>query len=154
VCRLVAASGTRRRFHTSGGARMRPANDSSPVRRPPKRGAKGGRVRLISFRADAAEFLLIDENARTVGLSRGSYLRACALGSPGPRARRAPHINAEALAYATAALNKAGSLLNQIARQLNSGGAHITAGEYLAVLGQVRAALDNILEIVGRKTRL
>jgi hypothetical protein len=133
---------------------MRPANDSSPVRRPPKRGAKGGRVRLISFRADAAEFLLIDENARTVGLSRGSYLRACALGSPGPRARRAPHINAEALAYATAALNKAGSLLNQIARQLNSGGAHITAGEYLAVLGQVRAALDNILEIVGRKTRL
>jgi len=133
---------------------MRPANDSTPVRRPPKRGAKGGRVRLISFRADDAEFLVIDENARTVGLSRGSYLRACALGSPGPRARRAPPINAEALAHATAALNKAGSNLNQIARKLNAGGANIMAREYLTVLREVRAALDGILEIVGRKGRV
>ena len=133
---------------------MRPANDSSPVRRPPKRGAKGGRVRLISFRADAAEFLLIDENARTVGLSRGSYLRACALGSPGPRAKRAPHVNAEALAYATAALNKVGSNLNQIARTLNAGGATVSADECFAALAETRAAVCRILEIVGRKERL
>jgi hypothetical protein len=132
---------------------MRPANDPPPGRRKPERGKKGGRVRLISFRADAAEFLLIDENARTVGLSRGSYLRACALGSPGPRARRAPPINAEALAHATAALNKAGSNLNQIARVLNAGGANIMAREYVAALMEVRAAVRRILEIVGRKDR-
>ncbi len=130
---------------------MRPANDPPPVRNPPNRGAKGGRVRLISFRADAAEFLLIDENAHTVGLSRGGYLRACALGSPGPRARRAPPINAEALAHAVAALNKAGSNLNQLVRILNSGGAVGMANESSATLTEVRAAASKILEIVGRK---
>jgi hypothetical protein len=113
----------------------------------------GGRVRLISFRADAAEFLLIDANARIVGLSRGSYLRTCALGSPGPRARRAPHVNAEALAHATAALNKVGSNLNQIARTLNAGNAPIAAHECFAALAETRTALSRILEIVGRKEK-
>jgi hypothetical protein len=133
---------------------MMPADDPQPARPAPKRGAKGGRVRLISFRADAAEFRLIDENARTVGLSRGGYLRACALGSPGPRARRAPTVNAEALGRATAALNKAGANLNSVARILNSGGATVTAQEYHAVLHEVRTAVTQILEIVGRKDRL
>jgi hypothetical protein len=132
---------------------MIPANDPPPGRRPPNRGKKGGRVRLISFRADAAEFLLIDERARTVGLSRGSYLRTCALGSPGPRARRAPPINAEALAHAVAALNKAGSNLNQIARVLNASGSIGIATESFAALAETRAAVARILEIVGRKNR-
>ena len=87
-------------------------------------------------------------------MSTAGYLRACALdGSPGPRAQRAPHVNAEALAHATAALNRIGSLLNQCTRALNAGGAHMLAREYLAVLMKVRAALDRILEIVGRKER-
>jgi hypothetical protein len=133
---------------------MKPANDQFPDRRPPNRGAKGGRVRLISFRADAAEFLVIDENARTAGMSRGSYLRACALGSPGPRARRAPHINAEALAYATAALNKVGSNLNQIAHVLNAGGSATTTLECYRAIREVRQAVDQILELVGRKERV
>jgi hypothetical protein len=131
---------------------MIPANDPPPGPRKPNRGKKGGRVRLISFRADAAEFVLIDENARTVGMSRGSYLRACALGSPGPRARRAPHVNAEALAYATAALNKVGSNLNQIARALNAGGARIAAHECSAALAETRMAVARILKIVGRRS--
>jgi hypothetical protein len=86
-------------------------------------------------------------------MSLASYLRECALGSPGPRAKRSPPINAEMLARATAALNKAGSNLNQIARVLNTAGAEIAAQEYLVVLDGVRAALDQILEIVGRKGR-
>ena len=107
----------------------------------------------IGVGCDAAEFVIIDDKARTAGLSLASYLRACALGSPGPRAKRSPPVNAEALAHAVAALNKAGNLANQIARQLNAGGASITASEYLAVLADIRAALDRILEIVGRKER-
>jgi hypothetical protein len=149
----MAAGETRRRFHGSGGAYMIPVNDPGPVRQPPKRGKKGGRVRLISFRASAAEFLLIDENARTAGLSRGSYLRACALGNPGPRARRAPPINAEVLAHAVAALNRVGSNLNQIARILNSSGAIGIATQSFAALAETQAAVCRILEIVGRKER-
>jgi hypothetical protein len=128
------------------------ANDNSPVTR---RSGSETRQRSapVSVRFLPAERDVVETNARTVGLSVASFLRACALGSPGPRARRAPPINAEALAHATAALNKAGSNLNQIARKLNAGGANIMAREYLAVLMDVRAALDRILDIVGRKGR-
>lgn len=75
------------------------------------------------------------------------------LGTPGPRARRSPPVNAEALARATAALNKVGSNLNQIAHVLNAGGSGLTTQECFAALAEVRAALSRILEIVGRKDR-
>jgi hypothetical protein len=130
------------------------APETTAARRPSTRGKKGGRTRFLALRLDEVEYLLIDEYARTAGLSRGSFLRAAALGSPGPRAQRAPTVNAEALAHATAALNKVGSNLNQIARALNSGAAISTANECFAALAQVRAAAARILEIVGRKDRL
>jgi hypothetical protein len=129
------------------------ANDnSSPV---PRRGGSQKRQRnhKIGVGCDAAEFVIIDDKARTAGLSLASYLRACALGSPGPRAKRSPPVNAEALAYATAALNKVGNNLNQLARGFHAGGANIMAREYLGVLGEVRCAVDRILEIVGRKEK-
>jgi hypothetical protein len=135
-----------------GGAPVTANDNALPVAR--RSGSqKRQRNHKIGVGCDAAEFVIIDDKARTAGLSLASYLRACALGSPGPRAKRSPPVNAEALAHAVAALNKAGNLANQIARQLNAGGASITASEYLAVLADIRAALDRILEIVGRKER-
>lgn len=150
---LGAASGNRARFHTFGGAPVTANDNSSPVMR--RSGSqKRQRAFKIGVGCDAAELVVIDHNARTAGLSRASYLRACALGSPGPRARRAPPVNAEALAHATAALNKVGSLLNQIARTLNAGGSTVTTHECFAALAETRAAVCRILEIVGRKERL
>ena len=108
----------------------------------------------IGVACDAAEFVIIDDKARTAGLSLASFLRACALGSPGPRAKRSPTVNVEALAHATAALNKVGSNLNQIARVLNAGGADVTTHECFAALAETRAAVTRILEIVGRKERV
>ncbi len=122
--------------------------------RPSTRGKKGGRTRFLALRLDEVEYLLIGEYARMAGLSRGSFLRAAALGSPGVRAQRAPTVNAEALAHATAALNKVGSNLNQIARALNSGGAPVAADACAKVLADVRAAAARILDIVGRSKRL
>jgi hypothetical protein len=107
----------------------------------------------IGVACDPAEFNGIDHKARIAGLSRGGYLRTCALGSPGPRAHRSPPINAEVLAHAVAALNKAGSNLNQIARVLNSSGAIGIATESFAALTDTRAAVALILQIVGRKDR-
>ena len=129
------------------------ANDnSSPVTR--RSGSqKRQRNHKIGVGCDAAEFVIIDDKARTAGLSLASYLRACALGSPGPRAKRSPPVNAEALAHATAVLNKVGSNVNQLARGFNSGGANIMAREYLGVLAEIRSAVDRILEIVGRKEK-
>jgi hypothetical protein len=114
---------------------------------------KRQRQRKIGVACDAADFIVIDHKARAAGLSLASYLRACALGAPGPRAQRAPTVNAEALAHATAALNKVGSNLNQIARSLNAA-TPIAANECHAALADVRAAVVRILDIVGRKTSL
>ena len=131
------------------------ANDN---RRPPSRYKRSGsqkrvRLRKIPVACDDDEFLLIDDRARAVGLSRPSFLRACGLGTPGPRARRSPTVNAEALARATAALNKVGSNLNQIAHVLNAGGTSLTTQECFAALSETRAAAAAIREIVGRKDR-
>jgi hypothetical protein len=94
----------------------------------------------------------VEEKARDVGLSLASFLRACGLGAPGPRARRTPPVNAEALGRATAALNKVGSNLNQIAHTLNAGGA-VTTEECFAALSETRSAAAAIREIVRRKDR-
>lgn len=95
----------------------------------------------------------IEARAREAGLSLAAFLRAAALGTPGPRARRSPHVNAEALGRATAALNKVGSNLNQMARGLNAGFTPV-AQDCIAALFEVRAAAALIREIVGRKDRL
>ncbi|HLJ45455.1 MAG TPA: hypothetical protein VKU01_05585 [Bryobacteraceae bacterium] len=130
------------------------ANDNTSFAARRSGSQKRQRTRNIPVPVDPAEFVIIDDKARTAGMSRASFARAAMLGSPGPRAQRAPTVNAEALAHATAALNKIGSLLNQQVRVLNSGGSTITASQCSAVLAEVRTAVDRILEIVGRKTRL
>jgi hypothetical protein len=136
-----------------GGAPMTANGGSQPP--PAKRSGsqKRVRVRKIPVACDDAEFSLIDGRAREVGLSRPSFLRACGLGTPGPRARRSPPVNAEALGRATAALNKVGSNLNQIAHGLNAGGFSLTAQECFAALAETRAAAAAIREIVMRKDR-
>ena len=60
---------------------------------------------------------------------------------------------ADSAACAVAALNKAGSNLNQIAHRLNAAQA-IGAEESAAALADTRAAVVRILEIVGRADRL
>jgi hypothetical protein len=148
----IAAGGTGRRFHASGGATVTANDNVAPV--PRRSGSQKRQRRLkIGVACDPAEFVVIDDKARTAGLSRGSFLRSCALGSPGPRARRSPPINAEVLAHAVAALNKAGSNLNQIARILNASGAMGIATASFEALTETRAAVTRILEIVGRKDR-
>jgi hypothetical protein len=125
---------------------------ASENRRKPQRGRKGGRVRVVASRVSTEEYLCLDVKAREAGLSIGSYLRATALGAPGPRAKRSPPINAELLAYAVAQLNRAGSNLNQIARTLNAAQA-VGSGETLAAVAETREAVTRILDIVGRRNR-
>jgi Bacterial mobilisation protein (MobC) len=128
------------------------ANENTQLQSAKRSGSqKRVRSRTIPVACDDEEFFRIDGRAREVGLSRPSFLRACGLGTPGPRARRSPTVNAEALARATAALNKVGSNLNQIAHVLNAAGAGLTTPECFAALSETRAAAAAIREIVGRK---
>jgi len=130
------------------------ANDNAQP--PPPQGKRSGsqkrvRLRKIPVACNDDEFSQIDARAREVGLSRPSFLRACGIGTPGPRARRSPHVNAEALGRATAALNKVGSNLNQIAHGLNAGGFSLVLQECHAALAEARAAAAAIRAIVTER---
>jgi hypothetical protein len=114
---------------------------------------KRQRQHALKIALNDHELVLIEEKALACGLSRSSYGRASLLGTPGPRAQRTPPINAEALGRATAALNKIGSNLNQIAHVLNASGAIGMARDYERTLAVVREAATAIREIVGRKDR-
>ena len=130
--------------------------NASPQPRPPskRRGSqKRIRRRKIPVACDDQEFFQIDERARAVGLSRPSFLRASGLGTPGPRARRAPTVNAEALGRAMAALNKVGSNVNQMAHGLNAGGFSVLAQECFAALAEVQAAAAAIRAAVMDEDR-
>ena len=127
---------------------MNESQTSAAVRGSEKR----RRGHKVDTRWDGIEHAFLAAAAQTAGLSKGGYIRALVLGCPGPRSQRAPSVNAVALAHATAALNKVGSNLNQIARVLNAGGANVTTKEYLAALREVRAVLASMLRIVGRES--
>jgi hypothetical protein len=127
------------------------ANPQPAVRRSGSEKRQRGAPVSVRFLPD--ERTVVQEKARAAGLSVASFLRASGLGAPGPRAQRTPTINAEALARATAALNKVGSNLNQIAHVLNAGGAIGMAQDYRTTLDVVREAAAAIREIVGRKDR-
>lgn len=133
---------------------MTPNATSAP---PPRRGRSGSQKRRrgysLQIALDGEEFAHVKEYAARAGLSASSYGRAAMLGLPGPRARRAPTLNAEVIARATAALNKVGSLLNQIARVLNAGGAIKLAQECFAAFAEVKAAAAAIRNALGRTDR-
>jgi hypothetical protein len=114
---------------------------------------KRQRVKSLQIALTPEEFTVACERASAAGLSPSSYGRTLLLGAPGPRARRSPPLNAELLAHAVAQLNKAGSNLNQIARILNSGQA-VGSREAIEALTDTRAAVVQILDIVGRRDRL
>ena len=123
-------------------------------RRAPKRGEKGGRARVVSVRVLAQELDSLQERSQAAGLSLGAYLRSCALGDAGPRAKRAPSVNAVLLAQAMARLNKVGSNLNQIAHAMNIdrlAGRSVSATITLQTLSDVRQAVAEIRAAVGRR---
>jgi len=128
---------------------MSEVQPSAAIRRRERR----RRIHKVDTRWDTIEYASLDAAARAAGLARGGYIRALVLGQAGPRARRSPSIEIEALAQATAALNKIGSNLNQIARILNAGGSVSLAHAAFATLNETRAAVIEILDVVGRKER-
>ena len=128
----------------------------SPHPQLPKRSGSEKRQRTkgaVLVRLLPDERVALEGKSREVGLSLASFLRACGLGTPGPRAKRSPPVNAEALGRATAALNKVGSNLNQIAHALNAGDRSVTTQQCLVTLAETRAAAAAIREIVRRRDR-
>jgi hypothetical protein len=114
---------------------------------------KRQRTRCAAVWFTDEEYADAEMRAQRVGLSLSAYGRLGMIGTSGPRAQRTPHVHAELLARAIAALNKIGGLLNQIAHVLNAGGAISLAGNCTATLAEIREAARAIREAVGRKDR-
>jgi hypothetical protein len=90
-------------------------------RRKPNRGKDGGRTINKAVWLTTGEDTRLTALAQDAGLSVGSYLRACALGDPGQRARRVPSIDHEVVIRLIAEMNRIGSNINQLARNSNRG---------------------------------
>lgn len=109
------------------------------------------RGKIVPTRFLPDEHAELEARAAAAGLSPSAYLRACALGDAGPRARRSPTVERSLAAQAIAELNKAGSNLNQIARAVNMeqwpGTSSVTAAA-----DAVRQAAQQILHAFGYKT--
>jgi len=115
---------------------------------PRRRRVADARNRFVSVRCTAEEHNAIDEAATQAGLSIGAFLRAQALGNPGPRAVRRPPVERRELARLLGHLGKLGSNVNQIARAVNTT-RNLPSWSELAEIrhevSQIRAALMKAL---------
>lgn len=120
-----------------------------------KKGRSGSERRqmgkAISARLTPSEYTAIAEKAARAGLSLSAYARACLLGDPGLRAKRAPPINRALLAETLAALNRVGNNVNQIAHNLNAGG-HPDRAAIAEAKAELSDCLKAILAALGRST--
>lgn len=116
-----------------------------------KRSETRQRTHRVTVRFLDEEHAALEAKASAAGLSPSAYIRACALGEAGPRARRSPTMVRGLAAQAIAELNKAGSNLNQIAKAVNSKSWPGTPCVLEAVQA-VREAAKQILHAFGYKT--
>lgn len=117
-----------------------------------QRKPKRQRQHVEPFRTDDAEHAELVARAREAGFSVGAYVRACALGDAGPRARRRATVDRELLAHNNAALNRVGNNLNQIAHALNRGD-DLDPFELRATIRELQAVLTTNRRALGRDSQ-
>jgi hypothetical protein len=105
---------------------------------------------FIAVRCTAQERAAITEAAAKSGLAIGAYLRATALGSPGPRAVRRPPVERKELARLLGHLGKVGSNINQLARAFNSTRRIPGLAELEGVRQQMGEMRDALMKALGR----
>lgn len=107
--------------------------------------------RFVAVRVTAAEHAALTAAAAQAGLSVGAFLRAKALGTPGPRAVRRPVVEKEALARALGLIGKYGGNLNQLAHAANAAGELPTALELDQLRAEVRDVKAALMQALGRE---
>jgi len=98
-------------------------------------------------RFDDAEDAKLQARALARNLSVSAYIRACALGDPGPRSRHLPPRKTPELAHAMSAVNKAGGNLKQLIVIFETAGADITSQQCRAALAELQAGASAIVAI-------
>lgn len=105
------------------------------------------RTKQCLVRLTEQEFNAVAAKADSAGLPPPAFLRSAALGTPGPRAKRRPPIDHKALRQILGSCARIGNNLNQIAKNLNTGGpADIPELQHaLAAYNDIRTAILNAL---------
>lgn len=117
---------------------------------PPKKSEKRQRTEVIFARVTPDEKAAVMARADRAGMATAAFMRALAIGEPGPRARRRPTADHVAIRQLLGELGRIGNNINQIARAVNSG--------QLPELPELREALaaylhlrDEIFVALGRE---
>jgi Bacterial mobilisation protein (MobC) len=132
---------------------MSEAPDSRPKKAAPWRGrrrVKDPRAKFIAVRCSAEEYAAITKKAEHAGLSIGAFLRAQALGTPGPRAVRRPPVEKQELARILAQLGKIGSNVNQLTHAFNKTGAVPGFAELVAIRREIAEMSVAVMKALGR----
>jgi hypothetical protein len=108
------------------------------------------RTQSLRLRLTPAEAAAVSARAAQAGLSVGAFLRALALGAPGPRAVRRPAVEKAELARALGLLGRYGGNLNQLAHVANATGAMPTAAELDQLKVEVRKMKAVLMQALGR----
>jgi hypothetical protein len=109
------------------------------------------RTKQCLVRFTEEEFAEITDKADRAGRPAAAFLRAAALGSPGPRAQRRPPADHKALRQLLGECGRIGNNINQIARHLNTGGP-INIPELREALTAYRVIRSAILRALGMDT--
>jgi len=118
--------------------------------KPKKKSDKRQRTETLYARVTPDEKSAFNARAQRAGLASAAFMRALALGEPGPRAQRIPPVDHVALRQLLAELNRVGNNLNQLARGMNTGevpevaALREAASSYLAIR-------DAIFEALGKE---
>ena len=83
---------------------------------------KRQRGETVTVRLTKDERDILDALSSRSGLAVGAFMRAAAFGQTGPRAQRRPPADHAALRQILGHCGRIGNNINQIARQLNTGG--------------------------------
>jgi hypothetical protein len=111
---------------------------------------KRRRIRQSLVRWTDEEFNALAAKADKAGLAVAAFMRAAALGDPGPRAQRRPPADHVALRQILGHIGRIGNNINQIARALNAGQL-ASLPELKEALRAILAIRDAIFEALGKK---
>jgi hypothetical protein len=117
---------------------------------PRRRRVADAKNRFISVRCTAEQHAVIGEAAAQAGLSTGAFLRAQALGNPGPRSVRRPPVERRELARLLGHLGKVGSNVNQLAHGFNRDGTLPGFSELLGIRREVAEMRAALMKALGR----
>lgn len=111
----------------------------------PKADQTTKRESVVSVRLSVAERAALEARAAAAGLPVSEYVRAVLVQAPPPRRRTATGGAGRLSLQEFRELNAVGINLNQIARVMNTGRAHVQQDELAEAIGKLHAIFDRYL---------